>query len=525
MLKNTILAFLVISLAFSVTTSIGTATLLQYSPGLNVSVETNKQSYYIRENVSVHGNLILDQAPATEGLVGVQINDLGKAVVIRTSTIETITSPSYINILSVIPCDNNGIPKNSFKRGELAYVAVTIQNTAVGSVHLLITVNIYDKNNIPLGVSALEALTPPGIRDFTLAVPIPYFALTGNATVYANACTTWPKDGGVPYCSEKSASFTITSPYTSSMQTISKSATFDSLQLDDGNGAYSLTFKLSPETMNGTYEVSIGATSIGWKAYSTTSFEVESASYPPQASFTYYPSNPYTNATVTFDASASTAEGFLDEIVNYAWDFGDGTKANTANPIYYKTTGYKQPGTYIVMLNVTDTKGLWCTTSKPITILPPTGPTANFIWSPLAPVVNKSVVFDASSSILGWNGTGPAFIVSYKWDFGDSNITTVTTPIISHVFKAEGNYTVTLTVTDTQGFQSSKTKTVSVSSKIEGDVDGDGKVTLVDLVFVAKAYGSKPGDSNWDPRCDLDGNGQVGLSDLVIIAKNYGRTA
>jgi hypothetical protein len=57
------------------------------------------------------------------------------------------------------------------------------------------------------------------------------------------------------------------------------------------------------------------------------------------------------------------------------------------------------------------------------------------------------------------------------------------------------------------------------------DVDGDGKVTLVDLVFVAKAYGSKPGDSNWDPRCDLDGNGQVGLSDLVIIAKNYGRTA
>jgi hypothetical protein len=55
------------------------------------------------------------------------------------------------------------------------------------------------------------------------------------------------------------------------------------------------------------------------------------------------------------------------------------------------------------------------------------------------------------------------------------------------------------------------------------DINGDGKVSLIDLVFLAKAYSSKEGDANWDSRCDIDNNGVVGLSDLVMLAKGYGR--
>jgi parallel beta-helix repeat protein len=57
-----------------------------------------------------------------------------------------------------------------------------------------------------------------------------------------------------------------------------------------------------------------------------------------------------------------------------------------------------------------------------------------------------------------------------------------------------------------------------------GDVNGDGKVGLADLVFLAQAYSSRPGDPNWNPNADIDGNGVVGLYDLVILAQNYGRT-
>jgi subtilisin family serine protease len=57
----------------------------------------------------------------------------------------------------------------------------------------------------------------------------------------------------------------------------------------------------------------------------------------------------------------------------------------------------------------------------------------------------------------------------------------------------------------------------------KGDINGDNKVSLPDLVLFAKAYGSKPGDPKWNLNADLDRNGAVGLTDLVILAHNYGK--
>lgn len=64
--------------------------------------------------------------------------------------------------------------------------------------------------------------------------------------------------------------------------------------------------------------------------------------------------------------------------------------------------------------------------------------------------------------------------------------------------------------------------TISVTSD-EGDITGKGIVGLSDLVILSKAYGSEPGDSNWNPSADLNGNNIVGLTDLVILANNYGK--
>jgi Ca2+-binding EF-hand superfamily protein len=63
---------------------------------------------------------------------------------------------------------------------------------------------------------------------------------------------------------------------------------------------------------------------------------------------------------------------------------------------------------------------------------------------------------------------------------------------------------------------------VAPAFAIIGDINGDGKVDNKDLVLMAKAYGSKPGDANWDPRCDLNNNGVVDLTDLVTLAYHYG---
>ncbi len=86
-----------------------------------------------------------------------------------------------------------------------------------------------------------------------------------------------------------------------------------------------------------------------------------------------------------------------------------------------------------------------------------TVPTASFTYSPAYPVANDTVVFNATSS---YDPDG--YLTTYSWDFGDGNVTTVSTPIIEHVYLTYANYTVTLTVTDNDGLTDSDMQLVEV---------------------------------------------------------------
>ena len=90
----------------------------------------------------------------------------------------------------------------------------------------------------------------------------------------------------------------------------------------------------------------------------------------------------------------------------------------------------------------------------------PTSPTdttalsAAIAAAPLSGTAPLTVSFNAGSS------TGS--ITSTEWNFGDGTTATGTTT--SHVFNTAGNYTVTLTVADSQGLTSTATVAVSVAS-------------------------------------------------------------
>lgn len=71
---------------------------------------------------------------------------------------------------------------------------------------------------------------------------------------------------------------------------------------------------------------------------------------PPVAKFTY-PSNPGINERITFDASASSATPPL-EIMEYYWDFDDGTNATSNTPTVNHT--YTTGGNFTVSLTVID---------------------------------------------------------------------------------------------------------------------------------------------------------------------------
>lgn len=58
-----------------------------------------------------------------------------------------------------------------------------------------------------------------------------------------------------------------------------------------------------------------------------------------------------------------------------------------------------------------------------------------------------------------------------------------------------------------------------------GDVNGDGKVRVDDVLAVAFAFGSEEGDPHWDPRCDLNGDHKVRVDDVLLAASNFGKGA
>ena len=59
---------------------------------------------------------------------------------------------------------------------------------------------------------------------------------------------------------------------------------------------------------------------------------------------------------------------------------------------------------------------------------------------------------------------------------------------------------------------------------LQSDLNIDGTVNILDIAFVAIAFGSKEGDDNYNVLADLDENGEVIILDISIVAMDYGKT-
>jgi PKD repeat protein len=154
--------------------------------------------------------------------------------------------------------------------------------------------------------------------------------------------------------------------------------------------------------------------------------------------FTATPGSPEVGQTVLFDASTSQGT-----IVDYRWNFGDGSTASGRTTQHR----YDTAGTYVVSLTVSDPQGRPQTATQTITVGLGARPSAAFTFSPLAPRVGQAVNFNASASLAP-----NSRIVSYTWDFGDGTpLVTVGEPTIAHAFAAAATYNVTLVVTDAVG--------------------------------------------------------------------------
>jgi PKD repeat protein len=177
---------------------------------------------------------------------------------------------------------------------------------------------------------------------------------------------------------------------------------------------------------------------------------IQPPSGAPVPSFFISPSTGRENEPLLFDASASRDDG---QIAGYTWAFGDGA-GGTGRTRFHT---YELAGTYLVTLTVTDDRGQSASTAPtPITVVAAANPVAAFTFSPTAPLVGTSIVFNAATSTVPTGRT----LVGFDWEFGDGNQASGSAPV--HTFRAPGTFTVVLTVTDNTGRKAVATRTVTV---------------------------------------------------------------
>ena len=174
-------------------------------------------------------------------------------------------------------------------------------------------------------------------------------------------------------------------------------------------------------------------------AFDTLSFQVTS---PAPATGTIRATSSPTNALVKINGSS----------VGYTTHEQTGVTPGT-HTVQISKSGYQSETRQVSVI-----AGLTSTVSVTLTPIPSNNPpVANFSFSPNDPIVGGIVSFDASSS-----SDSDGSITSYAWNFGDGD--TASGQFITHVFAASGTYSVTLTVTDNDSAQDTRTGTVSVGT-------------------------------------------------------------
>ena len=176
-----------------------------------------------------------------------------------------------------------------------------------------------------------------------------------------------------------------------------------------------------------------------------------------------------TLSSASFSASPTTGKAplnvaFTDKSTgsptSWKWTFGDGTTSTKQNP----THKYSKVGKYTVILTVKNAAGSNMVTKKDyITVV--TKPVAAFSAKPTSGKVPLTVAFTDKSEGIP---------TKWKWSFGDGTISREQNP--KHRYLQEGNYKITLTVTNVAGSSTvTKTNYIKVATNTRPSIYSESK--------------------------------------------------
>jgi PKD repeat protein len=160
-----------------------------------------------------------------------------------------------------------------------------------------------------------------------------------------------------------------------------------------------------------------------------------------QAAFqsTPTPSNPFTYMFTDFSTG---------NVIDWAWDFGDGGISNIQNPVHT----YGAPGMYLVTLSISTSDSCWSSF-------------VDFVYPGDTNTFNCFADFNYFPDSSGFGFTFVDFStgnpIDWTWDFGDGSF--ATGPVVNHIYTQAGSYMACLTITTASGCVNTHCYMVTVS--------------------------------------------------------------
>jgi PKD repeat protein len=158
---------------------------------------------------------------------------------------------------------------------------------------------------------------------------------------------------------------------------------------------------------------------------------------PPEVSISANPMSEYKPSNVTFNVFTDDPDGSIKTCII---DFGDGTSSTTESKVYIHS--YTDPGSYTVIITITDDKGAIATGNVTIMV-------KNHKPQAVAYADVYSGKFPLTVNFSGSGYDQDGIIIAYMWNFGDS--TTSSIQNTTHTYIKDGTYEAILTVTDDNG--------------------------------------------------------------------------
>jgi len=111
-------------------------------------------------------------------------------------------------------------------------------------------------------------------------------------------------------------------------------------------------------------------------------------------------------------------------------------------------------------------------------------------------------------------GVGSNTTLTYEWNTSE-------VPTGPHMITATA--TVVPSDVDPTNNEKSRSLTVISSTGPNTDINGDGRVNMVDIAIVAHAFGTQEGDARWIPAADVLPDGRINMIDIAMVARDFGK--